>query len=755
MAFCIFICYTGVHLIMKYLVAVVSLLLSVSIKAESLQNSLLWEKVRFYNGIVLLQRNKPDLKFSIFDPSSMAFYSVNSMVLDKEIKIRSVDFIRDQSYLKVEVESNSEKRTTNSGVIDLKGNWIIKPIDFSVSEMVPGFVIGYSPAGNIDVKNFNDELVKSIPREWRCSIKRFENSFIFPCENPKKIIHLDIKNQSKLFTEINYSGIFLKAVAEGKLFVFNNENKTILFSEQKGKLYEFPQAYDIAFLTDKIFALVTRHTGTYEKFYQLDKGELKLKTGIVHGIEQYGNTCLRWRATVNDVASTRILDNQAQWHDVSEDLADLCDLKPEIPEAPKSDAINLRVVYTDDKRCGYQNKNNEWQIEPIYSSCREFVAQGGVVKLEGVWGIIDRNGEWLTEKPAKRSFIVQEWEARSLYGRNAGVIDNKGQWVIPPMLDEDNSFLSKDGVLTCAFKSVSGCYRLDFSGNLEKVTDQEVNAFKPVTHHEAKYSLVEEDPKPMAVDGAWGYRKASGEWLVEPKYADAEHFFNGVAAVAMLDENQQKLWGLVDETGREVAKPKYEEIYKFHKDISWYKNYSSNWWGLLNRSGKELTKTKFSRVNPIKSDLTVAYIDTDASSFSSRRAVLINSKGEIIDIEGDVPEYVDVFMDGATYAKAGAEGSWGFIDRNGKWLDNYRFDSASSFVGNHAFASVREYDNYRGRMKNVWQVPQEEQSTYIITNIAQIESFPIFTVDILQSTEKFTALFDARTSSWIRTGLTD
>lgn len=737
---------------MKYLIAVVNLLLSVSIKADVISDSLLWDEIQFYKGIGVLRQSKPELRFSIFDPSSKEFYPVNSIVLDKESSIRGVDFIRDQPYLKVEVESLSEKRTLSAGVMDLKGNWIINPVAFSVSELVPGFAIGYSQAGNIEIRNFQDETVKLLPREWRCKITKFDNGALFPCDNSGKLIRLNLQSQSERFTELEYSGIFLAANSEANLFVFQEKKKIIISSELKKNLYEFDDTYGINFLTNEIFGVYSLFTGINEKYYHLEKGKLDLNFGSVQSVESFGGKCLRWRATLDGIESTRIMDSQAHWHVESESLAELCNLKSELQTAAKLAPIDLRVSYTDDRHCGYQNEKNEWQIKPIFSSCREFVAQAGVVTFEGIWGIINRRGEWLTERAATRSLIVKEWDARNPNEIKAGVIDTQGHWVIPPMLNEKESFLVENGVVSCRFKTVSGCHRLDFTGGFETISSQEVDEIKQKIKASALPNLLEENIKPVAINGSWGFQKPSGEWLIAPKYDQVEYFSNGVAPVAVRGEKQNMLWGLVDELGRELIAPKYQDIQTFYNKVSWFKQ--NDKWGLLDRDGIELTKAQFVEVKPIKSDLAMAIADSEETAFPNSR-VLLKIDGQIVQPDTEVTDYIDPFQRGVLYSRARSGEAWGYIDREGKWLKPPEFESASSFAGDYALVTLKEYDHQRGKRKDIWQAPDQEQGTLKITNIEQIQHYPILKVDILRGTEELVALFDAEHGKWISKGLND
>lgn len=731
---------------MKNILAVVILLIAFGAKAETLEKNSQWDKASFYNGIVILERSKPELRFTIFDPATLKFYPVIPLVQNQKSKITGVDIFRDQPFLSVDVQFPEDNFWKGSGVMDYKGNWIIRPDSFSAREVVPGFVIGYSRTGSMEIRNFQNEIVKSFSVESRCNQKLIQSGFIIHCKNPSRIIRFDLTNTVNMVSEFEHPGEYQGFDEKANLFTLNDQHKTILFSEAKGKLYEFPDFVGINFLNATFFNTYNNRTGVNEGYYQVEKGKLDLKTGTVHAIEAFGSRCLEWRATFDGVESTRILDHQANWHDTSEDLTPVCNLKSPINETKKDATLELRRVVTEKNTCGYQNEKNEWQIQPVFSYCGDFIGQVGQIVFEGVKGVINRQGEWLTAEPAKRSFIVKEWDARNPNEVKAGVIDEQGGWVIPPILKENDAIMVENGIVSCSFKTVSGCYRLDFSGAIETITSQEVDQIKQKLHKKELPLLVEEKIRPVAIDGNWGYQTTLGEWLIAPKYAQAEHFSNGVATVALRDEMENLVWGLVDEQGKEIVEPKYHEIQTFYQNMSWFK-YNEKW-GLLNRDGIEVTEAHFVEVKPIKSDLAIARTDNELTSFPNSR-VLINSKGNVIQPDDEITDYIDPFQHGARYARALSDKYWGYIDREGKWLAPPTFESASSFVDGYAVVSLREYDYQRGERKIIWQAPDEEKSTYIISRIEQLGDHPVLIVTMLQGTEEVVSLFDAANGKWI------
>ena len=59
-------------------------------------------------------------------------------------------------------------------------------------------------------------------------------------------------------------------------------------------------------------------------------------------------------------------------------------------------------------------------------------------------------------------------------------------------------------------------------------------------------------PAAVAIDGKWGFVDAEGEFIIEPQFAEARSFANGLAAVRVGD-----LWGYVEVSGKVVIEPTF------------------------------------------------------------------------------------------------------------------------------------------------------------------------------------------------------
>ncbi|WEK53593.1 MAG: WG repeat-containing protein [Candidatus Cohnella colombiensis] len=82
---------------------------------------------------------------------------------------------------------------------------------------------------------------------------------------------------------------------------------------------------------------------------------------------------------------------------------------------------------------------------------------------------------------------------------------------------------------------------------------------------------------PIQVDGKWGYINKTGKIVVEPTYAWADDFHDGVAIVLLNSnsdgnkdsrEDDSLKYGAIDTTGKMVVEPDYSSITKFNEGVA-------------------------------------------------------------------------------------------------------------------------------------------------------------------------------------------
>lgn len=143
-----------------------------------------------------------------------------------------------------------------------------------------------------------------------------------------------------------------------------------------------------------------------------------------------------------------------------------------------------------------------------------------------------------------------------------------------------------------------------------------------------------------AGDGLTGYIDKSGKMIIEPRYAIAFDFSEGLSGVA----EPGKGLGYIDKEGNlKIANPQFEEISSFHDGLARVK--SAGKWGFIDRSGKWIVEPQFEMASDFSEGLAVV---------AAPRQIFTGAKGE-------------------------GKMAWGYIDTNGKMVIPAHFFEANDF----------------------------------------------------------------------------
>jgi WG containing repeat len=186
---------------------------------------------------------------------------------------------------------------------------------------------------------------------------------------------------------------------------------------------------------------------------------------------------------------------------------------------------------------------------------------------------------------------------------------------------------------------------------------------------------------PVHVGDRWGYIDNAGKIVIQPQFAMADTFSDGLAAVmpasaggqATTDRattGAQAFWGFIDRTGRLVIQPQFTDIVPFADGLALVS--ASGFHGYIDSRGKRVI------------DLT-AY--SDARDFSEGLAVVGQLDGDqtyygYIDKPGKLVIPTE-FSDAAPFSEGLAmvcqEGKYGYIDKTGYWVIQPSYEQAGSF----------------------------------------------------------------------------
>ena len=172
--------------------------------------------------------------------------------------------------------------------------------------------------------------------------------------------------------------------------------------------------------------------------------------------------------------------------------------------------------------CGYISQAGNWFIEPEYHDCGAFYHGLARVLVERgeylLWGYINVDKEWVIEPQFYRAERFSDGLARVHLDReHVAYINTSGQFVIGPE-HQDNCW-------------VGDC---DFVDGLAA----------------------------KGTNGIWGYIDKSGAWAIEPQFARASAFSEGLASVASVLGNGRR-YGYIDTQGEWVIAPKFTSAGQF------------------------------------------------------------------------------------------------------------------------------------------------------------------------------------------------
>lgn len=277
------------------------------------------------------------------------------------------------------------------------------------------------------------------------------------------------------------------------------------------------------------------------------------------------------------------------------------------------------------------------------------------------WGYINKKGEFIINPQFSDAGFFRNGLARivSTEGK-VGYIDNKGQIVIPAKYDAGTHFyeglafvVEQGGKPTCI--DIKGEPKFVLS-DVEKVFSFSCGlAFVIKEKNETEWININ---GANAISSQYDYHEQTifGEDLIPVRFKEG------------------KDWGVMDNTGKIVINPQFNEIGNFKEGKAWF--YNGEQYGFIDTKGKYIINPQFE------------YCSDFSEGLASFRQ---GSVYGFIDEEGKIvinPQFEKVgnFKNGYALIRQGKK--WGYINRTGKISINPQFDMASDFFGDIAFVKI-------------------------------------------------------------------
>ncbi|TKB48609.1 hypothetical protein FCL40_10630 [Ferrimonas sediminicola] len=280
-----------------------------------------------------------------------------------------------------------------------------------------------------------------------------------------------------------------------------------------------------------------------------------------------------------------------------------------------------------DRRYGFINPEGDWVIAPQFENARGFseglAAAVGKGRYGGSkFGFIDTQGEWVIA-PAfddARDFVDGRARVESSY--KWGVINTDGEWVIRPGFAELGEFSEGLAEVQRRPGDYASEEYIDTSG--DRVFDNRFDEAHPFSEGRARVWMR---------DKGYGFIGPNGRWVVEPSYAQAEDFAEGLASV---QKSRGGLYGYIDSDGFWVIQPSFISPAPFSESKAAVRRAEDQLFGYIGRDGEWLIQPQFDSAMPFSGGRAVVTFDTRYEKGDCRNtrqywmAAIIDETGEMV-----------------------------------------------------------------------------------------------------------------------------
>ena len=292
----------------------------------------------------------------------------------------------------------------------------------------------------------------------------------------------------------------------------------------------------------------------------------------------------------------------------------------------------------------------------LLGSCSKKDPIVSLVKHNGQYGFIDNHGRWFINPNHDSLGILFNGYASSYKNDLVGIIDHNGELVVDHCYKFIGHVFDKRALVLLQndrynFVDIEG--KLISTEQFEDAKDFG-NGLAPVQREE---------------DGLWEFINTEGETVIPQKFEAAYQFNNGFAKVFMNDWEEY----LIDIDGNVVDTVINQKREKKYKLVG--RPYSNSM-GIENSRGELIMEKKYNYFGYRQGDV-FWYSQNDLYG-------LADTSGNII--IGPEYQYLSYFADcGLALAQQGDK--WGFIDKTGKVMIDFRYEKAKGFK--HSLAAVK------------------------------------------------------------------
>jgi hypothetical protein len=205
------------------------------------------------------------------------------------------------------------------------------------------------------------------------------------------------------------------------------------------------------------------------------------------------------------------------------------------------------------------------------------------------------------------------------------------------------------------------------------ITNKDVKS--PASATPSPYSSKAKEPMglfPAKVKGRYGFIDKTGKMILQPQFARAQMFSEGLAAVQI-----NAKWGFIDRTGKMVITPKYDVVLPFAEGLASVRGASGHF-GCINKAGEIVItpQTRFGGISQFSEGLAATLMSDVAQGIAISAWGFIDTNGKFV----ISPAYdgVTSFSEGLAAVRAAGK-KWGYVDKTTKYQIQPLFETANRF----------------------------------------------------------------------------
>ncbi len=241
-----------------------------------------------------------------------------------------------------------------------------------------------------------------------------------------------------------------------------------------------------------------------------------------------------------------------------------------------SDILNKMEIGPVEGRYGFIGKNGEWVIKPDSNYALNFSEGLAWVKRQEKEGFIDKMGKFVLVIKRAEGYFSDGYAVMEFTPSHFGFINKEGEMVIASdyyLVDRFHEGLALVHPRNRIEDKLSGCF-------IDKENKQVGKLF---FESGKKFS---EGMAAVQYNGKWGFIDKAGKIIIECKYDKVFNFMNGLAPV-----KDKKKWGFIDKAGEIVIECKYDFVWNFSEGVAPVEK--DKRWSFIDKHGEIVFDTDF------------------------------------------------------------------------------------------------------------------------------------------------------------------